>query len=139
MNCRKCNGELTKDEKRNCFYCPVCNPLRVEVPPEEKKEDNLVDVKMNRPEIVKLIRDMVPELVQEELMNWHVQKPSVTASEAETIVEEVRADELAIKKVHDVPMLKPDWRAVAKALGINLFHKKKADVLAEIAEKTKGD
>lgn len=109
--CRRCNGELTRDEKRNCWECLACYPKnRVQAAPP-KTEKKYIDVAMSE--------GRVREIVRDELENWHIQKPSVTKSETEEIDTALRTD----------------WRQQAKELGINTFQMKKVDVLAAIAEK----
>lgn len=166
MKCRKCNGELAHIEESDCYRCLACNPIKATPLPAEAKKDMSVDVRLNKPEIDKLVRDIikevVPDMIVDALQDWYIQKPSVTAIEVAEMVEEMAGTDKAVlsepvfedefvgsKVEKESPtktvLLDPDkvitlevtnnWRAQAKALGINLFHRTKKSVLAEIAEK----
>lgn len=111
-HCNHCRAELTKDEKRGCMICRVCHPAGDDKPLVPQIKPKLLDVKFTEEQIREIVRD--------ELENWHIQKPPVTKAEA---------------KETDEALRKIDWRAQAKELGIPLFQRKKADVLAEIAKK----
>ncbi len=144
QKCRRCNGELSYDEKRDCSYCPICYPPNRVQPAQIKEKPKYIDVAMTEARVREIIKDemmgskfdegQIRDIVRDELENWHIQKPSVTRDE----IEPPRAlsnDELLDKINVPTP---PAWRAQAKELGIPLFQRKKADVLAEIASKTKG-
>lgn len=135
MKCRKCTGELTRDEERGCYFCPVCNPVPTAPVIAEEPEPNK---RVDEPWTDKRIR----EIVQDELMNWHIKKPSVTASEIKATVGggEANVNETVIKQ--DTP--KPEtWRETAKRLEIPVYDKdkkcprKKVDVLSDIEAKQK--
>ena len=108
--CRRCNGELTRDEQRNCWECLACYPKnRVQAAPP-KDEKKYIDVAMTE--------GRVREIVRDELENWHIQKPPIVKDEIEPVP-------LTDNQIGD-------WRAQAKELGINTFQMKKVDVLAAI-------
>ena len=149
QKCRRCNGELSYDEKRDCSYCPICYPPNRVQPAQIKEKPKYIDVAMTEARVREIVKDemmgskfdegQIRDIVRDELENWHIQKPSITkedvkelATEADTKIAEARA--FAANETKKTT----DWRQEAKALGIPLFQRKKADVLAEIASKTKG-
>lgn len=130
-----CKRPLTYLEKQGCWRCLVCNPLPKDAP-KPIKEKKFLDVKMTEVQVAEMItkklaeqveigEERIREIVINELENWHIQKPPVTQNE---IME-------AIETEKDISPDK-DWRQQAKDLGIELFHRTKADVLAEIEAKT---
>ncbi len=122
MKCKRCNGELAHDKKRDCLYCPVCHPLNKNVPSPLAEKKQLLDLTTNEKRVAEMLvenESRIREIVRDELENWHIQKPPVTKDEIKIAVEE------------------ETWREQAKRLGIELYHRKKEDVLADIAEKTK--
>lgn len=138
--CKFCKTELFYDEKRGCSVCLKCNPLSTAPVVTEKPKSNYVDVTMTEKRIREIVRD--------ELENWHIQKPPMTRDEIiderlnlsgspvkKSGVQELTEDEIVVTKVN--------WRARAKELGIPIYDqerkrpRKKVDVLADIAEKTK--
>lgn len=129
MKCRKCEGKLTRDEKRGCHFCPVCNPLPTAPVITEEPEPNK---RVDEPWTDKRIR----EIVQDELMNWHIRKPSVTVSEIKATV---GGGEANVNKTVE----SETWRETAKRLDIPVYDKdnkrprKKLDVLKDIEEKQK--
>lgn len=169
QKCRRCDGELIHDEKRNCLRCPVCYPEnRVQTAPPEK-ETNYVDVALTEKRVKEMLDERISEyseageerirqIVQDELMNWHIQKPpatldeinnvlpvavetrsgtrALTASEVEEMPTEARKqlDQISGPLKVDVPLT---YRQKAKRLGIRTSQRKKVDVLAEIAEREK--
>lgn len=130
--CRRCNGELTRDEKRNCWECLACYPKNRVQPAPPKEERKYIDVAMTE--------GRVREIVRDELENWHIQKPSVTKIEISEANKEILSrpvfDEtnsgIVITEIDGVP-----WRQKAKELGINTFQMKKVDVLEEIKIKSR--
>lgn len=135
--CRRCSNELTEDPKRKCKVCLTCYPKALEttIPPPEPEKKAFLDVKMTE--------ERVREIVRDELENWHIQKPSLKATEVAALLEEATTlpegvfrspEELEALNKEKV-VVAGDWRAQAKALNISLFHKTKEKVLAEIAEK----
>jgi uncharacterized Zn finger protein (UPF0148 family) len=122
-HCRRCRSQLIYDEKRGCKYCPVCHPPSTVEPVELVKKKKLIDVQ--------LTEERVREIVRDELADWHIQKPSVTVSEAKTLIID-----------DDIP--KTGWRAEAKELGIDVYDKerkrprKKVDVLEDIERAKNG-
>ncbi len=122
--CKRCGTELTKDEDRGCFYCGLCHPIQNKSVPMEQLEKNYIDVKPSEKrveEIIKIIKNIVPDIIREELENWHMDKPVVD----EPIIEDNK-----------------NWKADAKELNIEVYDKenkrprKKVDVIADI-EKAK--
>lgn len=122
QKCRRCNGELAHDEKRNCMFCPICYPPNRTQPSPPKEKPKLVDVAMTE--------ERVREIVRDELENWHIRKPPVTKTE----VEELTISDTFNQKRLDTM----SWRLQAKELGIELYHRTKADVLAEIETRLSG-
>ncbi len=173
QKCRRCNGDLVRDEQRNCLICPICYPPNRTSPVIEKEESKYLDVQMTEARVRKILAEQVEvgeerirEIVRDELENWHIHKPPVTKTDIDEMSDVDKAamesatdhDEAlatltpfaAARKSNpdydpliDAPpkaMLqetKINWRVQAKALGIKTFQRKKVDVLAEIAEKTK--
>lgn len=135
MKCKNCETELTFMKKAKCLRCLKCYPVTKTVPLAEK-EKNYVDVPWTKERVVAICEEVCKRVFRELLEDWHVQKPD----------EDIDADLRAGARQPDNP---PEdtgsvedvggltWRRKAKELGISLFHRKKADVLAEIAEKTK--
>lgn len=135
MKCKYCNTELTRDEKRNCLVCLACNPPQQTKPEPPKEEAKYLDVK--------LTEERVREIVKDELENWCISNPSTTKEDIESQAAEdldsavqTQSDADAATSVADTAST-VNWRAQAKALGIPLFQRKKEDVLADIAKKTK--
>lgn len=147
-----CKRPLTYLEASKCWRCLICNPIPKNVP-KPKKEKKFLDVAMTEKRVAEMIREAgkdgilsentlteimkesIREIVQDELMNWHIPKPPVTKEEVNAVLSQpVFPDdgELVASKVEKI-----DWRQQAKELGIPLFHRKKEEVLAEIKEKTK--
>lgn len=142
MKCKGCNGELVKDKKRGCFRCPTCHPEQPDRVIKKPTKPKLVGVVPNEGRVREIIKEMVPDMVRDILEDWYIPKPPVTASEAETVVEELRADNyveptkaVLLDPDKVITLEVTDWRAKAKEMGISLFHKKKKDVLAEIEAK----
>ena len=145
-----CKRPLTYMEKQKCWRCLVCNPLPKDAP-QPKKEKKFLDVAMTDERVKEILAERVTvseehirEIVRDELENWYIQKPPVTANE---VINEVlppvelpegamRTDEDMAKIEAEREIVSQDWRAQAKALGIPLYHKKKEDVLAEIEAKS---
>lgn len=137
------------------MVCPNCSPKQRGKPIPPKEEKKYLDVKVTEKRVSEIIdeklaeqvevgEERVREIVRDELENWHIQKPLVTgeeiidASPHATATSNSNADvpiETAENPVETVEEM--NWRQRAKELGIELYHKKKVDVLAEIAEKTK--
>ncbi len=131
MDCRSCKTELTHDKKRGCLVCLKCHPPEKgqPIPPQEKRK--YIDVTMTE--------ERVRDIVRDELENWHIQKPPVTKKETESLtlekLKKVRDSLPSPPNVLEIPV-NSDWRAKAKELGIPLFQRTKADVLAEIGTRT---
>ena len=122
MKCKGCLGELVKDEKRGCFYCPVCHPPQEEIIPEsEKSRDKYIDVPLT-PEQESRIRN----IVRDEIENWHIPK-------------KVELAEIPIPELDK----HVNWRSEAKELKIELYDKeakkprRKVDVVNDIELKIK--
>jgi len=112
LRCRRCDGELTRDEKRGCWVCLNCYPPRSKPPSAPKKEAKYIDVKPTEKRVIELIKeqeDWIRDIVVDEIGNWHRPKTSP---------------------------VKSDWRQQAKDLGIPLFQRKKEDVIKDIEELT---
>ncbi len=146
-----CKKPLSRLESRGSWRCFHCTPWPKGAP-APKQEKKFLDVAMTEKRVREIIakketmsEERIREIVQDELMNWHIQKPSVTKSDiSEMTATEVEAakemlsrpvfDEknsgIVITEIDGVP-----WREKAKELGINSFGRKKADVLAEIKAK----
>ena len=120
--CKRCDTELVKDKDRGCLYCPLCHPPQKKSVPTEELEKNYIDVKpseMRRTEIIKIIKEVVPDLIRDELENWI--KPVTT--KAEPIIVD-----------------NPNWKSEAKELNIALTKttggaRKKADVILDVEKK----
>ena len=142
MDCKNCETKLTEmkngEGETTCLRCLNCHPLTKYVAPA-KKEDRYVDIPWTDERVIEVIDRVVPDMIRETLENWHIQKPPVTKDEIEKPTVPI-TDELLnqVAVIQDTP----NWRARAKELGISLSQptggaRKKVDVLAEIAEKTK--
>ena len=101
---QKCKRPLTFLEETNCWRCLVCNPI-VKTAPTVKKKDKYIDVKLTEDMVVKIIKeqigsakvislseDQIREIVQDELANWHIQRPPVTKNETEQIFKDEYAN-----------------------------------------------
>jgi hypothetical protein len=121
MECPACKTELTELES-GCLRCLRCKPLPKENKNPVVKPDNK---KVDQPWTEERIRT----IVRDELEDWH------KATTVHTETGKLKLTEVAVPD-------KVDWRGEAKKLGIKLTKdtggaKKKDDVLAEIAGKTK--
>lgn len=133
-----CKRELTYLEDTKCWRCLVCKPLPkgTEVLEEVKKEyiDRTVNENTLEARLVEF-EEKVREIVRDELENWHIQKPSVTATEIQGLTQDVVIkDEVGLE-----PHIET-WRQTAKRLNIPLAKetggaRKKVDVLADIEAK----
>ena len=150
-----CKRELTYLEESDCWRCLVCNPLTAPAP-TEKPESKYIDVKMTEKKVREIVKDemmgskfdegQIRDIVRDELENWHIQKPPVTKTESELTVaklREIAKDNPPKTGNIEVPVnpelaASPNWRQQAKELGIPLFQRKKADVLADIEAKKAG-
>jgi len=124
MKCKRCDGELTRDEKRGCWVCLNCYPPNSKPVTIPKKDVTYIDVKPDEKRVIELIKeqeDWIRTIIQDELENWYIQKPSVDKSSVESTLETAKDE---------------DWRKKAKELGISMFHKTKEEVLKEIEEKS---
>ena len=144
-----CKRELTYLEESGCWRCLICNPIPKSNPTPSKEKTKYIDVAMTE--------GRVREIVRDELENWHIHKPPVTATEVDNVTKiltrivdpppittRTKIEQLTTQvkdEVLGIDVLRKDaknWREQAKELGIPLFHRKKADVLAEIKERTNG-
>ncbi len=121
MECKRCKKELVKDEERGCMYCPSCHPPQKPQQLEEEKERHYVDVRLTEARVRELVRD--------ELENWHIPKPKVALPD-DCMTTDAKTKELEAER--DTQQEEADWRQQAKELGIPLFQRTKADVLADI-------
>lgn len=127
MKCRRCNGDLTRDEKRNCLRCLVCYPVQEVQPAAPKDMSKYVD------QGTKWTEERIREIVRDELADWQVPKPSVTAKE---VVELTSPDTTESSIVAEVPQ--KTWRDKAKEMGVSLYDhekkcpRKKTDVLEDM-------
>jgi hypothetical protein len=133
MKCRLCGTELVKDEVRNCMYCEVCHPPRIEPEPEPEKEKKLLDVQMTE--------ERVREIIRDELENWHIPSNTHFEGTAEDLI-----NKLETLKPKPENSIDKNWRSMAKELEIPLAKptggaRKKVDVVEDIksrlAEQTK--
>ncbi len=130
-----CLKPLTHLKESNCWRCLKCNPIPIYTPTEQTRK-KLVDAKMTTDEVRAIVKEEMAglrEIIQDELANWHIQKPPITKDE---IVEAVG---VGGENIHiSVQLPKPEtWRQQAKELGIPLNKetggsRKKVDVLADI-------
>lgn len=147
MKCRRCNTELAYDDKRKCHYCPECHPLRNDPPPvTEKLPDRRIDVKPDEKRVIEIIKEIVPDMIRNELENWYVQKPPITRSELEvntepanvTISPDTTTSTVSTFSTVDNELLNEiaagDWRDTARSMGIKTFQKSKDAVMREIEQ-----
>jgi len=108
----------------------------IDVTMTEERVVEIIKEQIGSAKVISLSEDQIREIVQDELANWHIQKPPVTRDEiAEATSEGGTFEELPMS----VP--KPEtWRQRAKVLGIPLHKeptgsgmRKKEDVLADMA------
>ncbi len=137
-----CKRPLTFLEGPKCWRCLVCNPIPKDVP-KAKQEKKFLDVKMTDNRVREILgeqiivsEERIREIVQDELMNWHIQKPPVTKTEIEELSEPEGSTTAT-----DISVQPLTWRQQAKELGISLHQstggvRKKVDVLADIEAKT---
>lgn len=145
-----CKRPLTYLEKQGCWRCLVCNPIPKDVP-IPKQEKKFLDVAMTEKRVKEILAEQVVtsegrirEIVQDELMNWHISKPPTTRDEIDALTEHiVQHNEKGEVSSSIVTATSLGWRQQAKELSIPLMKepkgtgaRKKEDVLAEIAEKT---
>lgn len=140
MKCRRCNGELERDEKRDCLRCPVCYPIQEAQPEPEKDMSKYVDVGK------KWTEEGIRALIKDELEDWYLQRPSVTAKDVVALTTETGTlpDEEAavVPTVEQTQLPTKTWRDVAKGMNVSLYDherkcpRKKVDVLEEIKQKT---
>lgn len=91
--CKRCNGELSEDLKRKCLVCLTCypnalNPPIAPLPVKDTKK--YLDVKMTE--------EMVREICRDEMRNWHVQEPPVTAEETEVLTATEAIEQMKLDK-----------------------------------------
>ncbi len=152
MKCRRCDTKLVEDPKRGCSVCLKCYPNALKaqpIPLPKKQENKRVGMAMTD--------EMVREIVRDELSKTGRKMETRTASEVvedddfgemtATEVAEARKGNTEIKELTATEVIAEmditdNYRAHAKALGIPLNQptggaRKKIDVLADIAEKTK--
>lgn len=163
-----CKRPLTYLEKQGCWRCFVCNPIPKDAP-KPKEQKKFLDVAVQEERVVEMIKEAlekgaityiaigksrrpetmeveigegrIREIVQDELMNWHIQKSPITKDLVEELTSTSPPEEL--KTSTEVIMADSlTWRQQAKALGISLMKepkgtgpRKKEDVLADIKVK----
>lgn len=85
-----CKRPLTWVERTGCWRCLICNPITEPKKTEERKK-KYIGVAMTEEMVIEIIKeqigsakkdeDEIREIVRDELADWHVQKPPVTATE----------------------------------------------------------
>ncbi len=144
-----CKRPLTYLEEQGCWRCLVCNPMP-KAAPKPIKEKKFLDVKMTEKQVsimitkrlveqVEIGEEKIREIVRDELENWHIQKPPITKDEMtklETAGTSQTINESRMEQAKEPEP--PDWRQQAKDLGIELFHRKKVDVMKDIEEAENG-
>ena len=158
-----CKKPLTWMKHGQCWRCLRCNPIqksvptevpaskRIDVKPDINKVQDMIDASMSE--------ERIREIVQDELTNWHLQKPSVMKEDVDELIEKTTftnntpveiPDEVArltpTNNIHIEPeIVEETWRQKAKRLGVKTHKdnaggmRKKIDVLAEVeAVETKG-
>lgn len=126
-----CKRPLTYLEESKCWRCLICNPIPKAKPSPEEKTKYL-DVKVTEERVREIIKEQglgeerIREIVQDELMNWHIQKPSVG---------NITVTESGVAEIEPVET----WRQKAKRLGVRLMKEPKGtgartkeEVLADI-------
>ena len=144
-----CKRPLTYLEEQGCWRCLVCNPMPKDVP-KPIKEKKFLDVKTTEGQVAEMItkkltehievsEEKIREIVRDELENWHIQKPPVTKDEIEEYPTAVISQTINESRIEQAKEPEPpDWRQQAKDLGIELFHRKKVDVMKDIEEAENG-
>ena len=117
--CRYCKETLTVMES-GCKRCLECHPINTKPPVQKKDDGKYVDVPWTDERIWASIEDKVRDMIEElTVTKTDIEDaPQETVDSAETIVIEPKS-----------------WREEAKELGIDLFQRKKADVLKDIEAK----
>ena len=178
---QNCKRPLTYLEKQGCWRCLTCNPIPKDTskPKEKKKfldvamkEERVVEMikealekgaityiaigKSTRPETmgIKIDEGRIREIVQDELMNWHIQKPPVTREDYDALIDaplkehfdkpadtysSTARDEIAEATSEGAPVEKPEtWLQIAKRLGVRTHNegtggmRKKVDIIADV-------
>ncbi len=156
-HCTRCRTALVFDTERSCSYCPRCNPPQKKAVKVKEKERRYVDVRMTEKRVREIIEEMVdelvPDMIREELENWHIRKPPVTREDVKelTLGEQHVQEILTEQRKNESTELTQDekvedrmqkgqhvnWRSMAKELGIPLSQptggaRKKVDVIKDI-------
>ena len=145
-----CKRPLTYLEDSKCWRCLICNPIPKDVP-KLKEKKKFLDVAMTEDRVVEIIKEQIGsakavilneerirEIVQDELMNWHIQKPPVTKSEVSTMTAAEVADHQNLEPIPTEMTVKPEtWLQTAKRLGVTTHQasggmRKKVDIMADI-------
>jgi hypothetical protein len=120
-----------KAGEETCLRCLKCHPLPKELADDQKKviENKKVDVPWTAENIWEAIepkvRFLFADLIEDYVIAQNRVKPPLLSIDSET---------------GDVKIIpEKTWQEQAKDLGINPYGRKKEIVLAEMAEKTKGD
>ena len=159
---QKCKRRLTfLGPPQNCWRCLVCNPITKTSKTGKPKRDKYIDVTITDAMVREIIKEeigsvsaglneeQIREIVQDELANWHIQKPPATRDEiAETVSVSEGLQQYDEKgKVTSsiltlTPVTKPvkdwAWLQKAKSLGIRTHNegtggmRKKVDILADM-------
>lgn len=154
---QKCKRPLTRlGPPQNCWRCLVCNPIAKTAPTMEKRK-KYIDVTLTEWMVREIIKeelssvsasklaaadgindDKIREIVQDELANWHIQKPPMTRDEIIGTAGVSGSGQTEIIK--PTVITGPTWRQRAKELGISLHKeppgagmRKKEDVLNDMA------
>lgn len=146
-----CKRPLTWMEKQKCWRCLVCNPIPKNLPKKEERKPFL-DVHPDEVRVAEMIKSamanqsltgaQIREIVQDELMNWHIQKPPATRDEIAEAVG-IGEPESNVRIDIQVPKVKPEtWLQKAKRLGVKTHYdeggmRKKVDVMADMEAKEK--
>lgn len=164
---QKCKRPLTKlGPPQNCWRCLVCNPI-VEVKPTERRKKEYVDVTMTEKMVREIIKEefqsvdeeKIREIIQDEMADWHIQKPPVTAKEVIALLSDTelaklrKGDEIVeatgaggetrVFKVGDgidkvVTIKSETWLQKAKRLGVRTHNegtggmRKKVEIVADM-------
>ena len=146
-HCSRCrlHSAYLYDEKRKCWYCPVCTPLQKEVAKVKEKERHYVDVRLTEARVKKLIKEtiaeIVPEMIQDGVEKFYI--PSTETDMAKKVLDKIIEDPTTYGHLLEPEIVydkHKNWRSEAKELGIPLAQptggaRKKVDVLKDIEEK----
>jgi hypothetical protein len=150
--CRRCAAPLRHDPVRNNSICRFCYPKNRVIPKPRKEEKLFLDVKPDEKKIKEMIENSekgMEERIKEAAdaaakaaVEAYIESQKVGPVETEEPGPTGPAEPVEEAEVQDtegsLEEKYPDWRAKAKELDIDQYHKSKKQVLKEIEAKSGG-